>query len=94
MQPVRVRYANPMRLFADLRGMGETAALAKGPRGALRRDVIARALAALEGEETVFEVAVLTGWTPHPSQQKPLKPGSGKVSMAEAVRKMAERDRD
>ncbi|GGY39637.1 class I SAM-dependent methyltransferase [Parvularcula lutaonensis] len=87
VQPVTVRYRNPMTLLQDLRGMGETLALAKGSR-ALRRDVLGQALATLDGQETVFEIGVLTGWAPHPSQPKPLKPGSAKASLADAVRGM------
>jgi hypothetical protein len=33
-----------------------------------------------------FEMIWLSGWAPHESQQQPLKPGSAKASLAEAVR--------
>ena len=33
-----------------------------------------------------FEVIWLSGWAPHESQQQPLKPGSAKASLAEAVK--------
>jgi len=33
-----------------------------------------------------FDVIWLSGWAPHESQQKPLKPGSAKAGLAEAVR--------
>ena len=90
--PVRVRYAEPLRLLADLRAMGETNAASAGPRGALRRDVLAASLAAYEGARengkvpATFDLVALTGWAPHESQQKPLAPGSAKASMAAAVR--------
>jgi hypothetical protein len=32
-----------------------------------------------------FEVIFLTGWAPHESQQKPLRPGSAKARFAEAL---------
>jgi SAM-dependent methyltransferase len=86
-QPVRVRYRQPLRLLHDLRGMGETSALVKGPRGGLRRDVLGRTLSALEGQEQAFELIGLTGWAPDASQPKPLKPGSGKASLADAILK-------
>jgi hypothetical protein len=35
---------------------------------------------------TTFDVIWLSGWAPHSSQQKPLQPGSAKVSLADAVR--------
>jgi len=85
-QPITVQYANPLRLFQDLRGMGETATMVKGSRSAVRRDVFAQVLGALEGQEIVFEMLVMTGWTPHPSQPKPLKPGSAKASLADAFK--------
>ncbi|MEM9810245.1 MAG: SAM-dependent methyltransferase, partial [Pseudomonadota bacterium] len=80
----------PMRLFQDLRGMGETSSLAKGAKTAIRRDVILAASERLKGQELLFEMLVMTGWAPHPSQQQPLKPGSAKTSMADAVRKAAQ----
>jgi hypothetical protein len=32
-----------------------------------------------------FEIVYLTGWAPHESQQQPLKPGSAKTRLAEAL---------
>ena len=32
-----------------------------------------------------FETVYLTGWSPHESQQQPLKPGSAKTRLAEAL---------
>jgi len=32
-----------------------------------------------------FEILTLTGWAPDPSQQKPLKPGSAKMRLADAL---------
>ena len=34
-----------------------------------------------------FDVIWLSGWAPHESQQQPLRPGSAKASLAEAVKK-------
>ena len=33
-----------------------------------------------------LEVAWLTGWSPHESQQQPLKPGSAKLRLADALK--------
>ena len=33
-----------------------------------------------------FEIVTLTGWAPHESQQQPLKPGSAKQSLADALK--------
>jgi hypothetical protein len=32
-----------------------------------------------------FEILTLTGWAPHASQQQPLKPGSAKARLADAL---------
>jgi hypothetical protein len=32
-----------------------------------------------------FDIVYLTGWAPHDSQQKPLKPGSAKTRLADAL---------
>jgi hypothetical protein len=32
-----------------------------------------------------FDVVFLTGWAPHESQQKPLRPGSARVSLADVL---------
>jgi hypothetical protein len=36
--------------------------------------------------KATFEVMYMAGWHPHQSQQKPLKPGSGKVNLADALK--------
>lgn len=83
---VRVRYQTPERLLRDLRGFGETSCLAGRGRG-LRRDVLTGALQRLGPERTAtFDLITLTAWAPHPGQPKPLKPGSAKRSLAQAVR--------
>lgn len=87
-----VRYETPARLVADLRGMGETGALANRP-APLRRDVFAKAAALFEiaGGTERFDIVYLTGWAPAPGQPKPLKPGSANRSLKDAVRKTAMR---
>jgi len=90
---VTVRYGEPMRLLADLRGMGETAALAERHPRNLSRRILARAFeiyrARFSEDEgrvrATFEIITLTGWAPHESQQKPLKPGSAKTRLADAL---------
>lgn len=84
---VRVSYRDPYRLLADLKGMGEASSLANRGRG-LRRDVIGAALGRLAACESVtFDIAAITGWAPHESQQKPMKPGSAKRSLKDALDK-------
>jgi SAM-dependent methyltransferase len=88
-----VRYAEPMRLLADLRAMGETAALAeRSPRGLSRR-ILGRAFDIYRerfsdsdgGVRATFEILTATGWAPHENQQQPLRPGSARARLADAL---------
>ncbi len=89
-----VRYASPLGLFADLRAMGATNALTLRQRTPLRREILIRAMqiyaerfADPDGRiRATFEVVWLSGWAPHESQQRPLRPGSAKRSLAAALR--------
>lgn len=90
---IRVRYADPFALMRDLRAMGLTNALTDRRRTPLRRATLMRA-AALYAERfsdpdgrlrATFEVLWLSGWVPHESQQKPLRPGTAKTRLAEAL---------
>ena len=92
---ITVTYAEPLRLLADLRGMGETNATLARRKGFLRRGTLMRALelyrARHGGQDgrvpATFQVLTLTAWRPHASQQKPLARGSGKANLAEFLDK-------
>lgn len=88
-----VTYADALALMRDLRGMGESNALAARCRSFTRRDVLLRA-AALYAERHAdaqgriaasFEIVTLTAWSPGPSQPKPLRPGSATRRLADAL---------
>lgn len=91
---VVVRYGSPMGLLADLKGMGERAAFAAGTTRPLSRRVLMRAMEIYANDHcdpdgrvrATFEVVHMSGWSPADSQPKPLKPGSAKISLADAVR--------
>ena len=88
-----VRYRQFQTLVDDLRATGETNVLANRARKPMRRDVLAASMQhyAREHAETdgrlraTFDIAYLTGWAPHESQQKPLRPGSAKTRLADAL---------
>jgi SAM-dependent methyltransferase len=89
-----VRYAEPMRLLADLRAMGETAALSERNPRALSRRILTRTFEIYRERfsdpdgrvRATFEILNAAGWAPHESQQKPLKPGSAKARLADALK--------
>jgi SAM-dependent methyltransferase len=90
---IKVRYAEPMRLLADLRAMGETSALRERSPRSLSRRILARTFdiyrerhADEDGRvRATFEILTATGWSPHESQQQPLKPGSAQARLADAL---------
>jgi len=89
-----VRYDNMLELMRDLRRMGATNALIERSRKPLRRATLFRAAeiyreryADADGRvRATFEILWLSGWVPHESQQQPLKPGSAKARLADALR--------
>jgi SAM-dependent methyltransferase len=88
-----VLYRDALHLMQDLRAMGEGNALAQRLRRPTRRAVFLRAteiyqtrFATPEGRiPATFEIICLTGWAPHESQQKPLRPGSAAARLADAL---------
>lgn len=93
--PVIVTYADPFRLLLDLRNMGETNILTERRRTLLKKSVLLRALELYRDRFTTpdgavtatFEIIYMSGWTPHESQQKPLKPGSARMPLGEALKR-------
>jgi SAM-dependent methyltransferase len=89
-----VDYRNLNSLYRDLRAMGETNSLAARSRRFTPRRLFAATekiyqagFATPEGHlKATFELQFLTGWAPHESQQTPLRPGSAKARLADALR--------
>jgi SAM-dependent methyltransferase len=88
-----VRYKSVFDLMRDLRRMGATNVLNERRRTPLRRatlqrmtEIYAARFADPDGRlRATFEIAWLSGWAPHESQQKPLKPGSAVQRLADAL---------
>jgi SAM-dependent methyltransferase len=88
-----VRYNSVLDLMRDLRRMGATNVLTERRRKPLKRatlyrlaEIYARRFADADGRlRATFEIAWLSGWVPHESQQKPLKPGSARQRLADAL---------
>ena len=90
-----VSYRSLPHLAHDLRAMGEGNALSGRLRRPTRRDVLLRA-GQLYAENhpdpqdparirATFDLIFLTGWAPDDSQQKPLRPGSARMPLADAL---------
>lgn len=95
VETTTVRYSSMFGLMADLRAMGATNTLSERSRRPATRSLFARA-AQIYAERfsdpdgrvrATFSIIWLSGWAPHASQQKPLKPGSATASLAEALKK-------
>ena len=93
-ETITVSYPDMQALMRDLRGMGETNALAARRRGGLRRTTLARSAALYaqrfgdtEGRiPATFEILFLCGWAPHQSQPKPLPRGSATHRLGDALK--------
>jgi SAM-dependent methyltransferase len=90
---VTVRYSSVFSLMHDLRGMGATNVLLERRRQPLRRATLLR-MAQLYVEKfadpdgklrATFDIVWLSGWVPHASQQQPLRPGSARTRLADAL---------
>jgi SAM-dependent methyltransferase len=88
-----VRYDSAFALMRDLRAMGATNVLTERRKTPLRRatlmrmaEIYAERFADPDGRiRATFEIGWMTGWSPHESQQKPLKPGSAAQRLADAL---------
>ncbi|WP_457103877.1 methyltransferase domain-containing protein [Methylobacterium sp. P5_C11] len=88
-----VRYADPFGLLRDLRAMGMTNVLVERRRTPLRRatllrtaEIYAERFSDPDGRvRATFEVLWLSGWVPHETQQKPLRPGTAQTRLADAL---------
>lgn len=93
-----VSYRDLPHLAADLRAMGEGNAMAARLRHPTRPELLARAAAIYAQDfpdrddpsriRATFDLIFLTGWAPAPDQPKPLRPGSAKVRLEDALNKL------
>ena len=92
--PLTAEYRDLYHLMHDLRDMGETNAIAQRSKTPTSRllfemaDHLYRQHFVTENNRlpATFEMVCLTGWTPSDTQQKPLRPGSAKARLADALK--------
>ena len=93
VETMTVRYNTMFDLMRDLRAMGATSALVERSRKPASRKLFLRAAEIYQDRfsdpdgrvRATFNIIWMSGWAPHESQQKPLKPGSAAVSLANVL---------
>ncbi|MEL6681116.1 MAG: SAM-dependent methyltransferase [Pseudomonadota bacterium] len=91
--PLTASYANAFHLMHDLRKMGENNALSDRIKHTTRRDILVKASQIYAENfrnsdnrvDATFEMITLTGWAPSDTQQQPLRPGSARTRLADAL---------
>jgi hypothetical protein len=89
-----VRYQSPLSLMRELKALGASNPLADRPHKLATLKLIeaaSTAYEALAGDadgrvRATLEIVWMSGWAPHESQQKPLKPGSAEISLAKVLK--------
>ncbi len=92
-EKITVTYQDAFSLMKDLKAMGEQNSLIKRFKGLTRPELLSRTTEIYQRDyandegriNATFEILYLQGWAPHDSQQKPLKPGSAKMSLKDAL---------
>ncbi|MCC4242397.1 methyltransferase domain-containing protein [Thalassospira povalilytica] len=88
---ITIDYPDALKLMRDLSGMGESNLIAKRSKKFTKRSTLARAAAIYHDRHAredgrihaKFQVIYLTAWAPDDSQPKPLRRGSGQVSLVD-----------
>lgn len=86
-----IDYPDALKLMRDLSGMGESNLITKRSKKFTKRSTLARAAAIYHERHArsdgrimaKFQVVYLTAWAPDESQPKPLRRGSGQVSLVD-----------
>ncbi len=89
-----VRYKNALALMREIKALGFQHSLAERSRQPVSASLLARAAAFYDAHyadadgrvRATVETAWLIGWAPHSSQQQPLRPGSAKARLADALK--------
>ena len=92
-ETLKAVYPSPRELMREVRALGGGNVLLARSKAPLHRRTLERAEAIYrqkhatpDGKVTAtFEFVFMSGWAPHASQQKPLKPGSAAQRLADAL---------
>ncbi len=91
---LKVRYDNGLALMKDLKALGLSNSMTERRRSLVTPGLMAMACAHYDQNfedpdnrvRATFQMIYLSGWSPHESQPKPLRPGSAKTRLADALR--------
>jgi len=90
--PLTAEYDTLFDLIKDLRGMGETNAVALRSKKASPRQLFMKSAEIYQDQygkdgriPATFEIISFTAWAPAATQQQPLRPGSAKMRLADAL---------
>lgn len=91
---IEVTYASPLALMEELKAMAASNPLVERRRTPVTRGLLLRAAEIYQERfalpngriPATFEIVTLTGWAPDERQQKPLQPGSAKVSLTDVLK--------
>ena len=92
-ETLTVTYPSPREVMREVRALGGGNVLTARSKAPLPRRILERAeelYLARHGTpdgkvKATFEFVFISGWAPHESQQKPLKPGSAQARLADAL---------
>lgn len=92
-ETLTVTYPSAFKLMQELRDMGESNSLTHRHKYFSRRQTLLRAAEIYhdqfsEPDQRIrarFDIIYLTGWSPAPDQPKPLRPGSARMRLADAL---------
>jgi SAM-dependent methyltransferase len=89
-----VRYPNAIALIHEIRSLGLSNPMTGRSRKPVTRNLLGEAISIYQQKfsdedgriRATIEMVWATAWAPHESQQKPLKPGSAKFRLADALK--------
>lgn len=89
-----LRYPNALALMREIKSVGFAGALTERSRQPVTATLLVRAASLYDQRfadpdgriRATIDIAWLTAWSPHESQQQPLRPGSAKARLADALR--------
>lgn len=96
---VTLRYADPLAMLREIKGFGFSNPLMERRKAFTSERMLAYVLSYYQNHfadgdgrvRATLDVLWALAWKPHDSQQKPLKPGSAKASLAEVLAKLDEK---